>query len=66
MQNVVTLENPPTETRELSETVYVGLSRYDEGTVVRCKPVHVGTRDECVWVTFPRGEGSYLRSEQVR
>lgn len=52
--------------RTLNERIYVGLSRYDEGTTVSVSPIiDEGTRDERVYVTFPNGEGTYLRPEQV-
>lgn len=49
----------------LIETVYVGLSRVDEGTTVRGTLVHEGTRDECWFVTFPNGEQTYMDGRYV-
>ena len=47
--------------RVLTETVLIGGKRYEPGTVVETLgPLHVGTRDECFWVSFSNGSGTFL------
>lgn len=54
--------------KTLTETVRIGRSTYQPGTVVETgrEPIHPGTRHECWLVRFPKGEETYLTSGQVQ
>ncbi len=52
---------------QLVTEIRVGNSVYPPGTPVRVfDSVYIGTRDECTYVKFPHGEGTYLTDLDVQ